>query len=124
MSEHFRNMALGGDNGQVFLGDEIARQREYSETTAREIDEEVRMLLETSYKKAVNTLKSNREALGEIADLLLEEEEIPGSKVLKVLQSHGADVEIDEEQMVEEDGEVDGEVESVSTGRDNSEQTG
>jgi cell division protease FtsH len=135
MSQQFRNMALGGDNGQVFLGDEIAHQREYSEATAREIDEEIKSLLEASYEKAIGTLKTHREALNDLAELLIEEEEVAGDKVMDILRARGVDIKRKNETDVEKDGEMedggveaseeaddDGEVESVSSERGNSQQ--
>jgi len=73
--------------GQVFLGEEMARGREYSEETARKADEEVRSLLDQAWSRARNTLKSNREALDRVADLLLEKEEITGQEVINILET-------------------------------------
>jgi cell division protease FtsH len=85
MSERLGHIAFGTRGDQVFLGQEIAQRRDYSETTAREVDEEVQSLLDESYNLAATTLKERREQLDQIADALLEHEELPGTKVLELL---------------------------------------
>ena len=81
MSDKFGHMAFGGQREQVFLGEQMGSQREYSDSTAREIDEEVRRILEESYKKAEDALKEHRDILDKVAKELLEKEEIPGKWV-------------------------------------------
>ncbi|MFW6324534.1 MAG: ATP-dependent zinc metalloprotease FtsH [Desulfovibrionales bacterium] len=83
MSEKFRHMALGGETQEVFLGEQLSKQRNYSETTFREIDKEVKSILEEAYGRAASTLREKESVLDEVAELLLEEEEIPGEEVLK-----------------------------------------
>ena len=90
MSEKFGHMALGQDNDEVFLGKQLGQKREYSDSTAREADEEVKRILEEAYKRARETLEENREVLDRVADLLLEKEEIPGSKVLELLNGNAS----------------------------------
>ena len=86
MGERFRHVALGGRREQVFLGEEIAQRREYSETTAREVDEEIQQILEETYQRAVNTLQEHRDALDRLAEALLEHEELPGNEVLEIIE--------------------------------------
>lgn len=89
MGERFRHLALGGRREQVFLGEEIAQRREYSEMTAREVDEEIKAILEESYERAVGTLQEHRSELDRVAEALLESEEIPGEKVLELIGVDG-----------------------------------
>lgn len=84
MSGRFEHMALGSPSENVFLGEEIAKHREYSETTAQEVDREVETLLDTAYSKAQKTLKENRDALDKLADELMEAEEVPGTRVYEL----------------------------------------
>jgi cell division protease FtsH len=84
MSERFMHMALGGDAQEAFLGEDLAKGREYSEQTAREVDEEVRSILDKAYHRARRTLEERREELDRLVDLLLEHEEIDGHQVLKL----------------------------------------
>ncbi|MCA9968626.1 MAG: ATP-dependent zinc metalloprotease FtsH [Anaerolineales bacterium] len=85
MSERFQSVALGGRRQQVFLGDEIAHRREYSELTAREIDEEIKRILDAAQARALDTLRQHRNALRRLAAALLEREEIAGADVAAFL---------------------------------------
>lgn len=87
MSENFGNMAFGDEQEQVFLGDEISRGRNYSDNTAREIDEEVKKILQNAYKKAEDLLKKYKKELDRVAEMLLEHEEIPGKKVIDLISA-------------------------------------
>ncbi len=86
MSDQFKNIALGGGGEeQVFLGEEIAKRRDYSESTAREVDEEVKAILNEAFTRAKDTLQDHREGLEKVVERLLEVEEIPGEEVLDLL---------------------------------------
>jgi cell division protease FtsH len=85
MSEKLGPVSLGGDQDQVFLGNEIARRREFSETTAREVDLEIRAVLDEAYTRASETLRKQRQALDKLAELLLEREEVAGQDVLELV---------------------------------------
>jgi cell division protease FtsH len=76
MSERFQNLALGSDQGEVFLGEEIGHRREYSDGTAREVDDAVREVVDTAYEQASTMLRERSEALDALAEALLEREEI------------------------------------------------
>ena len=85
MSPKLNHIALGGRSEQVFLGQEIAQRREYSEATAREVDQEIQAILDEAYERAASTLRERREALASLVEILLEEEEIPGKRVLALV---------------------------------------
>ncbi|MFH0796007.1 MAG: ATP-dependent zinc metalloprotease FtsH [Candidatus Omnitrophota bacterium] len=72
--------------GEVFLGRDLARTREYSETTAREIDEEIKTILENSEKEALRLLQENRAKLEKLANTLLEKETLTGKEVDELLK--------------------------------------
>ncbi len=74
MSEKLGPLIFGEKDELVFLGKEIGEQRNYSEEIARQIDREVRQIVETAYKKAAHILYENRTKLEEVADRLLKEE--------------------------------------------------
>jgi cell division protease FtsH len=80
MSEKFGHPAWGGRRENVFLGEQIAQGKDYSEATSREIDEEAKNMLEESYGRAVEILGKNRQELDRIARALIEKEEITGGK--------------------------------------------
>lgn len=74
MSEKLGPLIFGEKDELVFLGKEIGEQRNYSEEIARQIDREVRRIIENAYNTAVQLLQENRAKLEEIADRLLQEE--------------------------------------------------
>jgi cell division protease FtsH len=79
-------MNFGKKEEQIFLGREIAQHRDYSEATAIRIDEEVRQLVEASYKRAESLIAEYDWALETIAQALLEKESIDGSDVKGILE--------------------------------------
>jgi cell division protease FtsH len=85
MSERLGHVALGGEREEVFLGEEIVHRRQYSETTAREVDEEIKSILESAYRRAVEVLQQYRQDLDNVAQALLSEEELPGEEVLRLM---------------------------------------
>ena len=85
MSETFRYTALGGQREEVFLGEQIANQREYSDETAREADRAVNGILEEAYSRAEQVLRKHRKAFDRLAELLLEKEEVMGDEILELV---------------------------------------
>jgi cell division protease FtsH len=86
MSAQLGPFASGGRDEQVFLGEQIARQRDYSEETAQEVDQEVRRILKEAAARARDTLEAHRHGLDRVAELLLEKEEITGAEVMALLE--------------------------------------
>jgi cell division protease FtsH len=74
MSKKLGPLMFGEKDELVFLGKEIGEQRNYSEEIARQIDREVRRIVENAYSRALKLLQENRNKLEEIADRLLKEE--------------------------------------------------
>jgi cell division protease FtsH len=89
MSDEMGPMALGSERRNVFLGEELAEGRDYSDETAREVDEVVKTTLLEAYDRAANALKGHRDALDRLADALLEKEELSGEEALKVMGLDG-----------------------------------
>jgi cell division protease FtsH len=85
MSERLGHQALGGDSDQVFLGEEIAKRREYGESTAQIVDEEVKSVLDQAFRRSMDTLEENRDGLEKLVTVLREKEEVPGDEVLEIL---------------------------------------
>jgi cell division protease FtsH len=85
MSEKFGHLAFGSDEEDVFLGRDMTRQKSYSDSTAREIDQEVQSISREAYDRAINILKENREAFDNLAELLIEKEEVSGEEVLSLM---------------------------------------
>jgi cell division protease FtsH len=76
MSEKLGPLTFGEKEELIFLGREISEQRNYSEEVARQIDREVRRLIDEAYHTAKQIIMTNREKLAEIADRLVREETI------------------------------------------------
>ncbi len=75
MNEKIGRMALGQNNRHLFLGrDLMDHQKDYSEDTAKRIDEEVRAIVDEAYHRAHKILTENRDKLDKIAQFLIEHE--------------------------------------------------
>jgi cell division protease FtsH len=85
MSERLGNLTLGKREGLVFLGRDIMEERNYSEQTARIIDEEVKKIVDDAYDKAINLLKNSQDKLQLLSQALLEKEVLSGEEVKKIL---------------------------------------
>lgn len=85
MSERVGPMAWGGQ-GQVFLGEDLMHSREYSDDTARVIDEEVERILREQQDRCRVLLTQNRAALNTLAAALLEKETVSGEEVVEIIE--------------------------------------
>jgi cell division protease FtsH len=81
-------VAYGENQDHIFLGREISRDQNYSESTAQKIDAAIRRLVEEQYERAAAIIKEHREAFVKVAELLLEHETLEGKHVYEVLK-HG-----------------------------------
>ena len=85
MSERLGPRTFGRRDSMVFLGRDIAEQRDYSERTAEEIDEEVRRIVEDAHERCREVLREHREKLDELAEALIEVETIEGDDLQRLL---------------------------------------
>ncbi len=69
-------ISYANDDEEVFIGRDYGHTRAYSDTTANEIDEEIKQIVADCYEKAKNMLTQNMEVLHKSAELLLEKERI------------------------------------------------
>ncbi|EGS32526.1 MAG: ATP-dependent zinc metalloprotease FtsH [Finegoldia magna] len=76
MSKRLGPMMYGGDDAEVFLGEELGKNKQYSDKIAYEIDSEMRELIDEAYNKALNILNENIDLLHALANKLLEKETI------------------------------------------------
>jgi cell division protease FtsH len=76
MSEKLGPRVFGHDHGQPFLGREFSAEPDYSDEIAREIDDEIRRIVEAAHQRAKDLLTEYREALGTISQVLLKRETI------------------------------------------------
>jgi cell division protease FtsH len=79
-------LTFGKKEEQIFLGRELSQHRDFSEETAREIDSEVRRLVNTGYEKAKSIILENREAMVRIALALLEREVLDAAELKLILE--------------------------------------
>ncbi len=85
MSERLANISLGSDREHVFLGEDMTTRRDYSEATAREIDKEIKAILDEAYDRATALLSEKEEELTKVANGLLEKEELLGEDIQLLL---------------------------------------
>ena len=86
MSDKIGPMAWGS-SGPVFLGEDLmGSARDYSDDTARLIDEEVSALLREQEERAKELIKKHRKGLDLIAQALLEKETVDGAEVARLVQ--------------------------------------
>jgi cell division protease FtsH len=85
MSARIGPMAWGSQ-GQVFLGEDLMHTRDYSDETARVIDEEVEKILREQEERCRVTLRANRQGLDLVARALLEHETIDGEEVQRLIE--------------------------------------
>jgi cell division protease FtsH len=79
-------ITFGKKEEQIFLGREIAQHRDFSEDTAIKIDQEVRRLVDSGYKAAVDIVSNHRQILDKIAQALLEREVIDANEIKMIIE--------------------------------------
>jgi cell division protease FtsH len=79
-------LTFGKKEEQIFLGREIAQHRDFSEETARQIDLEVRRLIDEAYQSAHTIVETNADAMHRIAAALLERETIDSDEVKMLIE--------------------------------------
>jgi cell division protease FtsH len=107
MSDVLGPLSYSKEEEHIFLGREIAQHRDYSEDTARKIDEEISRLVQKAYSIAKNVLEENLDILHALADLLLEKETVLGGELDTLILSMKPGFEfpskgINDEEAVEE----------------------
>ena len=87
MSDRLGMVQYGDDDEYVFLGREMTRAKIYSESTAQEIDGEVKRIIDQSYKTAKDLITANADKLELIAKSLLEYETLDGQQVEEIVRT-------------------------------------
>ncbi|MBO7369260.1 MAG: ATP-dependent zinc metalloprotease FtsH, partial [Clostridia bacterium] len=80
-----------GDNEEIFVGRDFQTKAPYSEQTAKDIDEEVRKIINDGYSKAVRLLTENRKYLDTMARVLIERETIYTDEVNMIMEGKTAE---------------------------------
>jgi cell division protease FtsH len=86
MSEKLGPLTFGAKQDEVFLGRDIARQRNYSEDVAALIDEEVRGFVHTAYERAKEILILHQPALDKLSEALIQKETLEGKELADLLE--------------------------------------
>jgi cell division protease FtsH len=94
MSEKIGPLAYSLSNDQVFLGREISQHRDYSEETARLIDQEVSEFISWGHKTAHSILTENVDILHKLTELLLDKETIMGNELDDLIFSMRPGIEL------------------------------
>src|ERR687897_417811 len=85
MSERLGPRVFGHDHGQPFLGREFSSEPDYSDEIAREIDDEIRRIVEDAHQTAKDILGENQGQLDRISQILLERETIEAEEFVALL---------------------------------------
>jgi cell division protease FtsH len=85
MSSKLGPRVFGQKEELVFLGREIGEQRDYSESVAEQIDEEVHEIVSTAYERAMTVLQENRDKLDLLAQRLMEVETIGQEEFIELM---------------------------------------
>jgi cell division protease FtsH len=86
MSDKMGPLTFGKKEQEIFLGREISQHRDFSESTAIDIDREVRRLVVENYERAKGLLSKHMNALVALAEALLERESLDGPEVDRIVQ--------------------------------------
>ena len=78
-------VSFGKKEEHIFLGREMAQNRDFSEKTALEIDDEIKEIVHDAYVKAHKLVSENRKALNDLSQALLEKESLNGIEVDKII---------------------------------------
>jgi len=85
MSDKIGNVTLGIKRGPIFLGRDLMEEKNYSDDTAKLIDEEIHKIVDDCYARAKITLNNNNEKLKKLTAALLEKEVLDSDEVRKLL---------------------------------------
>jgi len=85
MSERLGHYTLGKSHGPIFLGRDIVKEKDYSEETAKIVDEEVKRIIDECYAKAKKLIEGNKDKLKILAETLLEKEVLDVEEVKRLI---------------------------------------
>ena len=89
MSEKLGPRVFGHEHGQPFLGREFSTEPDYSDEIAREIDDEVRRIIESAHQRAKSILTEHQDDLTKISEILVKRETIEKEEFLALLDGKG-----------------------------------
>ena len=104
MSEKLGPMALGHQQGQVFMGRDFHAQPDYSDEIAFQIDKEIRRIVDESYDTAEDLLIRNRALLDQLSKELIEYETVDAKHLARLVEEYAVDKVPAESALPESDG--------------------
>ncbi len=90
MSDLLGPRSYGNGGGAVFLGREIAEQRDYSEHYAQQIDDEVKRILQAAYERAKGLLLDQKDKMDELVRILIERETLNADEFVEIVDGPAA----------------------------------
>jgi cell division protease FtsH len=91
MSDKLGPRVLGHAHGAPFLGRDMHSEPDYSDEMAREIDNEIRRIIEAAFAEARTVLREHRQQLDELSEILLRRETIEREEFLGLLEGKAED---------------------------------
>ena len=86
LTEALGPLTYSEDEGEVFLGRSVTQHKNISDETAKVIDEEVRILIDTNYQRAETLLKKNEDILHSMAKALMKYETLDSDQIGDLMQ--------------------------------------
>jgi len=86
LSEALGPLTYGEEQGEVFLGRSMTQRREVSDETNKQIDIEVRKIIDTAYETAKTVLMKNNDQLHKMAEALIKYETIDDSQIKEIME--------------------------------------
>ncbi len=112
MSDKLGPLSYSKGEEQIFLGREISQHRDYSESTAQLIDEEINKLIKEAYQRALKVLNENLDILHKLAELLLEKETVLGKELDELIEELRPGIELTSHKL--DDNEPEAEAQAAS----------
>jgi cell division protease FtsH len=86
LSDRMGPLSYSEEEGEVFLGKSMGKQKTVSDETVRAIDSEIRTLIDRNYQRSVDILKENEDKLHVMADALMKYETIDSSQIDSIME--------------------------------------
>jgi cell division protease FtsH len=86
LSDNMGPMSYGEDEGEVFLGRSVTQHKAMSDLTAKQIDEDVRAVINRNYQRAENLLNDNIDKLHTMSKLLMKYETIDSEQIDAIME--------------------------------------
>ena len=84
-------VSFGGSNGEVFLGRDFVKERNFSEETASAVDKTVHKLLDDAYGDVKQMMLDHKEILVALAEALYERETLEAEEIDEIIRAHGGE---------------------------------